>query len=80
MQRISHDLAGAAQRITKAGNAYQVHLDETAEVWKDDRGRAFLREHTSEILPTLNQLTSELSQTLELFEGLAKNLLDPDRN
>ena len=78
MRRISHDLPGITQRIAKLGDQFSFAIDETAEIWKDDKGRSFLQQHTSEIGPTINQLVSTLSETIELFEVIAKKVQDPD--
>ncbi len=79
MKRISHDMAGATQRIAKLGDSFAVTLTEIQEVWKDDKGRAFLQQHTSEIHPTLQQLVATMSETIELFESIAKKVQDPDQ-
>jgi len=79
MKRISHDLAGTTQRIAKLGDSLTVAITELQEVWKDDKGRAFLQEHTAEVNPTLRQLVAALSESIELFEGIAKKVQDPDQ-
>ncbi len=79
MQRINHDLAGITQRIAKLGDEFELNLGEIAEVWKDDVGRSFLQQHTSNVNPQINQLVSELSVAIEEFENIAKQLQDPDR-
>lgn len=79
MQRINHDLAGITQRIAKLGDEFELNLGEIAEVWKDDVGRSFLQQNTSNVNPQINQLVSELSVAIEEFENIAKQLQDPDR-
>ncbi|MFO0941671.1 MAG: hypothetical protein U0930_13015 [Pirellulales bacterium] len=79
MQRINHDLAGITQRIAKLGDEFEFSLGEIAEIWKDDVGRSFLQQNTSNVGPQLNQLVSELSVAIEDFENIAKQLQDPDR-
>lgn len=79
MQRINHDLAGSTQRIAKLGDRMEGDVLEIAEVWRDDVGRSFLQQHTSEVGAQINQLVSELAVAMELFEGISKQLQDPDR-
>lgn len=79
MQRVNQDLAGCGQRIAKLGQAFQQHVDATAELWKDRQGRSFMQQHTSNVVPALNQLGSELTQSIELFEAIAKRLSDEER-
>jgi uncharacterized protein YukE len=79
MQRINHDLAGITQRIAKLGDEFEMNLGEIVEIWKDDVGRSFLQQNTSNVNPQLNQLVSELSVAIEEFENIAKQLQDPDR-
>lgn len=80
MRRISHDLPGVTQRISKLTDEFLVITDETAAVWKDQTGTAFLRKHTSEIRPTVAQLVSAMTKTIEMFEDISKKLSDPDRH
>ena len=80
MRRISHDVPGVAQRINKLTNELEQSAQETAEVWKDEKGRAFLQKHIAEVRPTVMQLTSSLVHTVELFEEIAKRLRDPDHH
>jgi hypothetical protein len=79
MQRINHDLAGITQRIAKLADQFEMNAGLIKDVWKDDVGRGFLQQHTSEIPPQINQLVSELAVTIEQFENIAKQLQDPDR-
>lgn len=79
MQRINHDLAGITQRIAKLADQFETNVGLIKDVWKDDVGRGFLQQHTSEISPQINQLVSELAVTIEQFESIAKQLQDPDR-
>lgn len=78
MKRVSHDLAGATQRIAKLRDEFGVAISDVSENWKDEKGRSFLQKHTAEIGPTLNQLVSTLSTSIELFESIAKKVKDPD--
>ncbi len=78
MNRISHDLPGVTQRIAKLGEHFTTAIGETQAVWKDAKGRAFLQQHTSDVGSTINQLVSTLSETMELFEAIAKKVQDPD--
>lgn len=78
VKRISHDLPGVTQRIAKLTAEYHVDIDETLEVWRDAKGQAFMGRHTSEIRPTVNQLVSALTKSIELFENIAKKVRDPD--
>ncbi len=79
MQRINHDLAGITQRIAKLADQFELNVGLIKDVWKDDVGRGFIQQHTSEISPQINQLVSELAVTIEQFENIAKQLQDPDR-
>lgn len=79
MQRINHDLAGITQRIAKLADKFEMNVGLIKDVWKDDVGRGFIQQHTSEISPQINQLVSELAVTIEQFESIAKQLQDPDR-
>ncbi len=78
MNRLSHDLPGITQRIAKLGDEFDFAVHEVREVWKDDKARAFLQQHTAEIGPSLSQLVATLSETIELFESIAKRVQDPD--
>ncbi len=79
MRRVSHDLSGLAQRFTVLANQLEAETEATQEIWKDERGNAFLREHLSPFKPTVAQLVACLNETNDLFESLAKKLGDPDR-
>ena len=79
MKRINHDLAGITQRIAKLADQFEMNVGLIKEVWKDDVGRGFIQQHTSEVSPQINQLVSELAVTIEQFENIAKQLQDPDR-
>lgn len=80
MRRISHDLPGVTQRIAKLTEKFEFATQETSEVWKDQVGVAFLRKHTAEIQPTINQLVSSMTKSIEMFEDIAKRLSDPDQH
>ena len=79
MNRISHDLAGSAQRIARLRDDMQASINEVQLAWKDEKGREFFQQHTSDIGPTLTQLVTVISETIELFEGIAKKVQDTDR-
>lgn len=79
MRRISHDLPGVTQRIAKAAEAFDGMVTETQERWRDDKGRAFLQQHTSEVRPTLSQLVAAMTKATEIFEDISKKLQDPDQ-
>lgn len=79
MKRISHDLAGTTQRIAKLGDTLTVAIAELREVWKDDKGRSFLQQHTADVNPTLRQVVAGMSESIELFEVIAKKVQDPDQ-
>lgn len=78
MKRMSHDLAGATQRIAKLGDSLSVAIAELQDVWKDDTGRVFLQQHMADINPTLRQLAAGMSESIQLFEVIAKKVQDPD--
>ena len=80
MRRISHDLPGVTQRIAKLTDEFELATQETSEIWRDQKGIAFLQKHTSEIRPTVSQLVSSMTKSIEMFEDIAKKLRDPDLN
>jgi uncharacterized protein YukE len=77
VKRISHDLPGVAQRMARLSDRLESEIDATRQIWKDDTGRSFLQQHYAEAKPTVMQLVSELSESVELFEQIAKRLRDP---
>lgn len=77
MRRISHDLAGLTQRIAKLRDGFALDVQAAEEVWKDAKGRTFFQMHTSEISSIINQLVSSMTQDIELFENIAKQVRDP---
>ena len=79
MRRISHDLAGSLQRITKLTGDFEIEAQEIGEVWTDAKAVQFLRQHTQEVPTQIRQLTSALTQSIELFEEIAKRVRDPDQ-
>ena len=79
MKRISHDLPGVAQRIAKLGNEFGTAIEQVSQSWKDEKGRAFIQRHTSDVAPTINLLVSSLAKSIEAFEDIAKRLQDPDQ-
>lgn len=79
MQRINHDLAGITQRIAKLADKFELSVQVIGDLWKDDVGRSYLQQNTSNVGSQINQLVSELAVTIEEFESIAKQLQDPDR-
>ncbi len=80
MRRVSHDLGGLAQRFGVLAEQLEAEVQTTQEIWKDERGSAFLRERLSPFKPTVSQLVATLQESQDLFEHLAKRLADPDRS
>jgi len=78
MRRVVHDLGGFAQRFGRVAEQLEQEIEKTQEVWRDQRGQAFLRERLSPFKPTVSQLVAGLSETQELFESLVKRLSDPE--
>ena len=74
MRRISHDLAGVAQRMTRLADELQQEVEATRQVWKDAQAQAFVQQYMQEIRPTVQQLVVGLTQTIELFEDIAKKV------
>ncbi len=80
MRRISHDLPGVAQRLAKLRDTLSVAVSETEQVWRDDKGQQFFQQHISHVAPTISGLVSSLTQMIEQFENIAKQVQDPDRD
>lgn len=80
MRRVSHELGSLAQRFNVLAEQLESEMQATGEIWKDERGNAFLREHLSPFKPTVSQLVASLHETRELFEHLTRRLSDPDRS
>ncbi len=78
MRRISHDLPGVAQRLAKMRDTLSVATAETEQVWRDDKGQQFFQQHVSHVPPTVSGLVSSLTQLIEQFERIAKQVQDPD--
>ena len=78
MRRVVHDLAGVAQRFGQLAQQLDDQMETTQEIWRDQRGQAFLREHLSPFKPGVAQLVTSIYQTHELFDELAKRLIDPE--
>lgn len=78
MRRISHDLPGITQRIAKLSDNFESAVQDAQEVWRDDKGRIFFQQRTAEVTPTINQLVSTMSRTIEMFEDISKKVRDPD--
>ncbi len=79
MRRIVHELGSLAQRFNVLAEKLEEETQNTQEIWKDQRGEAFLREHLSPFKPTVAQLVATLHESQELFEQIAKRLSDPDQ-
>lgn len=77
MRRISHDMAGIAQRLNHIKESFNEEVGEVSEVWLDAKGRVFLQQQISAIQPTIGQLMGSILETTELFENIAKKLRDP---
>ncbi|MFK7735389.1 MAG: hypothetical protein AB8B50_05130 [Pirellulaceae bacterium] len=80
MRRISHDLPGVAQRLSKLSDHLEMRVGETQEAWKDQKGRQFLQKHFADVRPVTGQVVTGLAQTIELFEEISRRLRDPDYN
>lgn len=78
MKRISHDLPGVTQRIARLRDELAQAATDTQLAWRDDKGRQFFQQHIADVSPTLSQLVSSLTQSIEQFEAIAKTVLDPD--
>ncbi len=79
MERVSHDLPGVTQRIAKLADYYEDSVTELEQVWTDEKGRQFVRKHLRHIRPTVGQLVSSLTESIELFDAIARQVRDPDR-
>lgn len=79
MRRISHDLPGVAQRIAKLRDLLAQNMEQTQQVWRDEKSRQFFQQHLSDVGPTLSGLVSSLARTIEQFEDIARKTDDPDR-
>ena len=80
MKRARHDLPGVTGRIAKLANEFELEIHEASQVWKDSQGQSFLRQHTSDIKPTINQLSTGLTQVIELVDKIGAQLKDPDKD
>ncbi len=78
MKRISHDLPGVTSRIAKLRDELTLATEEAERVWRDDKGRAYFKQRISPIAPTLTQLVSSLTRSIEIFEDIAKKVQDPE--
>ncbi len=77
MRRISHDLRGTVQRVAKLSGEFETMESETRLAWPDEKGRAFLQQHASEVQPTVAQLLAAISKAADIFEEISKKLQDP---
>lgn len=78
MRRVVHDLGGFAQRFSRVAEQLDEEIEQTQQVWRDQRGQAFLRERLHPFKPAVSQLVAGLSETQELFESFVKRLSDPE--
>ena len=78
MRRVSHDLGGLGERISRLAEQLEQEAQLTQETWRDQRGEGFLREHIFPFKANAAQLVSSISETSDLFEELARRLSDPD--
>jgi uncharacterized protein YukE len=78
MRRVVHELAGLAQRFNQLAQQLEEEVQTTQEIWRDQRGDAFLREQLSPYKPNVSQLVACIHESREVFEELAKRLSDPD--
>lgn len=78
MKHISHDLTGCCNRLTRMNNLLDDRTQALSEGWKDQVGRGFVQHHLAPAVPQINLLISELSVAIEQFEGIARQLQDPD--
>lgn len=80
MRRISHDLPGLTQRLAKLRDTLIEQADETQLAWRDAQAERFFQQHISPVAPTLSGLVSSLTQAIETFESIAKQVHDPDQS
>lgn len=78
MRRVSHEMGGLAERLGRLAEQLEQEGQLTQEVWRDQRGEAFLRERIFPFKTHITQLVASISETSELFEELVKRLSDPD--
>ncbi|MGN6544372.1 MAG: hypothetical protein ACTHK7_04945 [Aureliella sp.] len=78
MRRVSHEMGGLAERLGRLAEQLEQEGQLTQEVWRDQRGEAFLRERIFPFQTHITQLMASISETSELFEELVKRLSDPD--
>ena len=78
MRRVSHELGGLAERLSRLAEQLEQEGRATEEAWRDQRGEAFLRERIFPFKPNVSQLVGSVSEASELFEELTKRLSDPD--
>lgn len=80
MRRVSHELGGLGERLARLAEQLEEEGRLTQEVWRDQRGEAFIREHIFPFKTQIAQLVANISETKDLFEELAKRLSDPDQS
>lgn len=78
IRRVSHELGGLGERLKQLAEQLDQEGHLTEEIWRDQRGEAFLREHIFPFKSNVSQLVSSVNETSELFEELARRLSDPD--
>ena len=79
MRRVVHELGSLAQRFDRLAEQLEEEVQTTREIWRDQRGEAFLREHVSAFKPTVSLLVACIDESREMFEDLARRLSDPDQ-
>lgn len=79
MRRVVHELSSLAQRFSRLAEQLEEEMQSTREIWRDQRGVAFLREHISPFKPSVSQLVACVDESREMFEDLARRLSDPDQ-
>ena len=78
MRRVVHELGGLAQRFSQLAELLEEEVQTTQEIWRDQRGVAFLREHVSPYKPNVSLLVACIDESREMFEDLARRLSDPE--
>ncbi len=78
MKRIGHDLAGVTQRIARLNDQLAEFTVEAEQIWRDEKAKLFFGQHIAPAAPALSQLVSSLTQSIELFEDIARKVQDPE--
>jgi uncharacterized protein YukE len=75
--RLRQDLLGCANRIRAASNDWSEQSKKLQEVWRDDRGEAFVTERLDPAEARLQKLVHALQAAGELAQQFDKKLFDP---